>query len=129
MTVFGLGILGWLTGLVAYLAALALLYRQSISRGDLGSVVFSSLLAFAICYWLLYLPILGLARRWLPRSWMAWSLPVIGVLLGLLPTALIARFWGGSFRALLTPEALLFMILFTTVGLVVGAGFVHLKSR
>jgi hypothetical protein len=51
------------------------------------------------------------------------------MLLGIVPTALIARFRGGSLRALLTPEALLFYILLAVVGLVAGVGFTRLDSR
>jgi hypothetical protein len=35
MTVVQLGVAGWLAGLLAYLAALALLYGEWISSGDL----------------------------------------------------------------------------------------------
>jgi hypothetical protein len=41
----------------------------------------------------------------------------------------VARYWGGSLRALLTPEALLFYILFAVVGLVVGFGFTRLDPQ
>ncbi|MBM4183255.1 MAG: hypothetical protein FJ207_03410 [Gemmatimonadetes bacterium] len=124
MTVLRLGMRAWLIGLLAYIAALGILYGEwMISPGDLGAVVFSSLIVFWICYWLVYLPVLRLARRAAPRAWASWMYPVLGVLLGALPTAAIARYWSGSFRGLLTPEALLFFILFTAVGLVVGVGF------
>ena len=127
MTILRLGVFGWLAGLVAYIGALGILYGEwMISSGDFWSVVFSSLIAFWLCYWILYLPILRLARRVAPRAWAPWTYPVIGVLLGVLPTAAIARFWSGSFRGLFTPEALLFLILFTAVGLVVGVGFARL---
>jgi hypothetical protein len=129
MTVTQLGCAGWLAGLIAYHAALALLYGQSISRGDFWPVVINSLVAFGLCYWLLYLPILRAVRRWLPEPRSVWVFPVTGMLLGILPTALLARFWGGSLQALLTPEALLFYILFAVVGLVVGICFTRLDSR
>lgn len=129
MTVTQLGCVGWLAGLLAYLAALGLLYGEWISSGDLWSVVTTSLIAFGLCYWLLYLPVLRVLRRWLPGPRWVWVFPVVAMLLGILPTALIARFHGGSLRALLTPEALLFYILFAVVGLVVGIGFTRLASR
>ncbi len=129
MTVLQLGIAGWLAGVLAYLGALVILYRQWISGGDLQSVVLSSLVAFAVCYWLLYLPVLRAVRRWFPDPQWAWVFPFVAILLGLLPTALVARFWGGSLRALLTPEALLFLILFGVVGLVIGLGFTRLNSE
>ena len=129
MTAFRLGLLGWLTGLLTYLAALAIVYGEWISRGDLGAVVLGSLVAFALCYWLVYLPVLHTVRRWFPPAAGAWVYPAVAVLLGLLPTALIARFWGGSLRALLSPESLLFLVLFTAVGIVVGVGFTRLGPR
>jgi hypothetical protein len=129
MTVVQLGVAGWLAGLLAYLAALALLYRQSISSGDLWPVVVSSLVAFGLCYWLLYLPVLRAVRHWLPRPRWVWVFPLLAMLLGVLPTALVARYWGGSLRAMLTPEALLFYILFAVVGLVVGLGFTRLDRQ
>jgi len=126
MTVARLGFVAWAAGLLAYLGALALLYGQWISRGDLGAVVVWSLVAFGPCYWLIYLPVLRAVQRWLPHPRSARVFPAIAVLLGLLPTALIARVLGGSLRALLTPEALLFYVLFTVVGLVVGIGFTRM---
>jgi H+/Cl- antiporter ClcA len=116
-------------GLLAYPAALALLYGQSISSGDLWPVVVSSLVAFGLCYWLLYLPVLRAVRHWLPRPRWVWVFPLLAMLLGVLPTALVARYWGGSLRAMLSPEALLFYILFAVVGLVVGLGFTRLDRQ
>jgi hypothetical protein len=126
MTIVRLGLLGWLTGLFTYLAALAIVYGEWISRGDLGAVAFGSFVAFALCYWLVYLPVLRTVRRLLPPAAGHWVYPAVAILLGLLPTAMIARFQGGSLRALVTPEGLLFLILFTAVGIVVGLGFTRL---
>jgi hypothetical protein len=126
VSVLGLGIIAWLAGLFAYIGALALVYGQWIG-GDFQFVGFVSLVAFALCYWLLYLPVLRIARRLLPRHPPAWVFALIAILLGIVPTALIARFYGGSLRALVTPEAILFYVLFAVVGLVVGVGFTHLR--
>ena len=68
MTVLRLGLLGWIAGVLAYVLALALLYGEWLSPGDAGAVLFSSLIAFAVCYWLLYLPLLRLVRRLLGSS-------------------------------------------------------------
>ena len=129
MTVLQLGLAGWLAGLLAYLAALAILYRQGISGGDLRSVALTSLVGFGLCYWLLYLPVLRAVRRSLPHPQRAWVFPLVAMLLGILPTALVARFWGGSLRALRTPEAGLFYVLFGVVGLVIGLGFTRLDTE
>jgi hypothetical protein len=128
MTTVRLGIIAWLSGLVAYVGALGLLFGEWISRGDLLAAGFWSLVAFAVCYWLLYLPVLKLSRRLLPRWAPGWVYAVIATLLGIVPTALIARFLGGSFRALLTPEAFLYLILFGVLGLVIGIGFTRLDE-
>jgi hypothetical protein len=53
MTVAQLGCASWLAGLIAYLAALALLYGEWISSGDFWPVAITSLVAFGLCYWLL----------------------------------------------------------------------------
>src|SRR6478672_5752250 len=118
MTVLQLALAGWITGIVAYVGALALLYGQGLSRGDAGAVLFSSLIAFVLCYWLLYLPVLRLFRRSLGPRAPAWAFGLVACAIGLVPTALIARFYGGSWRALATPEASLFFIMFAAVGLV-----------
>jgi len=128
VTVLRLGVLGWLAGFVAYLAALGILYGQEISRGDLRFVVVITIVVFAVCYLLIYLPVLGGVRKLLPEPRARWVFPLVAVLIGLVPTAAIARFYGGSFRALMTPESLMFGIMFIAIGLVVGAGFPHLKA-
>jgi len=121
-------VLAWLAGLVAYIAALALLYGQWMSRGDFTSIIIASLVAFALCFWLVYLPALRAARRVLGKR-PAFVFPVIAMLLGIIPTALIARVWGGSYASLYTPEAVLFSIMFAAVGLVVGIGFARLPEN
>jgi hypothetical protein len=87
----------------------------------------TSLFAFALCFWLVYLPALRVARRVL-RKPPALVFSVIAMLIGIVPTALIAHVWGGSGESLFTPEALLFYIMFAAVGLVVGVGFAHLPE-
>jgi hypothetical protein len=129
MTLLQLSLAGWLAGLVAYLLGLGLIHGEWISWGDLVAVAFSSFIAFSLCYWLVYLPVLRLMRLLLSGSRPTWLFVVAAILLGVLPTALIARFFGGSFRAIFTPEAALFLILFTAVGLVVGFGYTRLLRR
>ena len=71
---------------------------------------------------------LRVLRRVLPLQAPAWPFAVVAVLIGVLPTALIARYWSGSFRTLMTPEASLFLVLFTAVGLTVGFGFPRIQT-
>ena len=96
MTTVRLGLKAWLAGLAAYIAALGLFWGEWISYGDLGAVARSSLVAFGLCYWLVYLPVLRVLRRVLPSQTPAWPFVLVAVLIGVLPTALIARYWGGS---------------------------------
>jgi hypothetical protein len=124
-----LGVAAWFAGLLSYVGALAIFYHQSLSPGDFPSVAVSSLIAFAICYYACYLPVLRGLRNLLHGTRPAWVFPVVAALVGLLPTALIARFWSGSFQAILSPEAGLFYVLFATVGLVLGLGFPYLDEN
>jgi drug/metabolite transporter (DMT)-like permease len=123
MKIIGVFLASWIVGLAAYLGSLALFYRQSISSGDLSSVLLSSLLAFALAFFALYLPVLLGVRRLLRGVRPLWAFPLLGVLLGVVPTALILFFWGGGLRSLLSPEASLFYSMFAVVGVVVGFGF------
>jgi hypothetical protein len=116
-------VVSWLGGLAAYLGSLALFYRQSISSGDLTAVLFSSLLAFAVAFFVLYLPALFAMRRWLRGVRPLWPFPFLAVLLGVVPTAVILFLSGGGVRSLASPEASLFYSMFGAVGIVVGFGY------
>ena len=124
-----LSVASWLAGIVSYLGALAVFYHQSISSGDLIAVVFWSLIAFAICSAALYFPALHGLRRLLHGVRPVWAFPVVAVLLGVAPTALILFVWGGGLRSLFSPEASLFYAMFLAVGLVFGFGFPCLYSN
>ena len=112
----------WLAGLVAYVGALGLLCGQSISSGDLSAVLFSSLLAFAVAFAALYVPVLSGLRRLLHGVRPLWPFPVVAALLGVIPTALIVFFGGGNLGALMSPEAGLFYLMFAAAGAVGGLG-------
>lgn len=116
----------WAVGLAAYLGSLAVFYRQSISSGDLSAVLFWSLLAFALAFFALYLPVLLGVRRLLRGVRPLWPFPLLAMLLGVVPTALILFFWGGGVRSLLSPEASLFYSMFAAAGVVAGFGFVFI---
>jgi hypothetical protein len=126
MKTIGIFLTSWVVGLAAYLGSLALFYRQSISSGDLSAVLFSSLLAFALVFFTLYLPVLLGVRRLLRGVRPRWPFPLIAILLGVVPTALIVCLWGGSIQSLLSPEATLFYSMFSAIGVVVGVGFVFI---
>lgn len=113
----------WMVGLAAYIGSLALFFGQSISLGDFTAVLFWSLLVFAVSFLVLYLPALSAMRRWLRGVRPLWPFPLLAVLLGVAPTALILVLLGGGIRSLASPEASLFYSMFGAVGIVVGSGY------
>ena len=121
-------IASWAIGLIAYVVSCALFYGQLIpmTSGDFRSVAFCSVFAFAVAFYLVYLPALLVLRRLLRGVHPAWPFPVLAILLGVLPTAMILFFWGGTLRSLLSSEATLFFAMFATVGLMVGIGFARM---
>jgi hypothetical protein len=123
-TVF-LFIASWLIGLCAYVGSCALFYRQtiSLSSADFRSAALYSFIAFAVAFCVVYLPSLLALRRLLHGVRPVWPFPLVAALLGVLPTALILFYWGGTLRSLLSPEASLFYAMFGAVGLIVGIGF------
>ena len=125
MKTLRLFIASWVIGLIAYVVSCALFYGQlvPITSGDFRSVAFCSVIAFAVAFYLVYLPALLALRRLLRGVHPAWPFPVLAVLLGVLPTAMILFFWGGTRRSLFSAEASLFHTMFTTVGLMIGIGF------
>jgi len=128
METLRLFVASWAIGLSAYLVCCGLFYGQfvPITSGDFRAVALSSLLAFAVAFYLVYLPALLVLRRLLRGVHPAWPFPVLAILLGVLPTAMILFFWGGTLRSLLSSEATLFFAMFATVGLMVGIGFARM---
>jgi hypothetical protein len=79
---------------------------------------------------LVYLPSLYGLRHLLHGVRPGWPFPLLAVLLGIVPIAVIFSIWGGlSFRVLTSPEASLFYAMFAVVGLVVGFGFTRIHRR
>jgi hypothetical protein len=122
-------LVSWVVGLAAYVGALALFYRQSISSGDLTAVLFWSILAFAVAFFALYLPALHAMRRWLRGVRPLWPFPLLAVLLGVVPTTAIVFFFsGGDVRSLASAEATLFYSMFGAAGIVVGLGYAFVMT-
>lgn len=121
----------WLIGLCAYAGSCALFYRQTISlaSADFRSVVLYSFIAFAVAFCVVYLPSLLALRRLLHGVRPVWPFPVVAALLGVLPTALVLFYWGGTLRSLLSPEASLFYSMFGAVGIIVGIGFTRIYGH
>jgi hypothetical protein len=122
-------VVAWVVGVVAYIGALAVLFRQSISFGDFIAVLVGSAVAFALAFITLYLPALFGLYRMLGGVRPAWAFSVLAMVLGLAPTALIVFYWGGGLRGLISCEASLFYIMFSVVGLIIGLGYVRIHRK
>lgn len=114
--------LAWAVGVATYLAGLYMIWGQTVG-GDLAAVMIWSLLAVTIAFPTAYVPVLSGLRRLLGGYRPLFAFPLAGALVGILPTAWILFTWGGGFRALVSPEAGLFFLLFGALGLVLGVGF------
>lgn len=124
MRIILVGIVSWLAGVTAYFGALALAYGERMTwGGDTTAVLFWSAIMFGFTFAVLYLPLLLAVRRKLHGVCPPWPFPLVGVAIGVVPIALIVFFNGGDVRALLSPEAFLFGVMFGVIGLVVGIGF------
>ena len=122
-------IAAWVAGLCAYLGALGALYHESISRGDLGAVALWSVIAYLVCLAAIYFPVLLGLRRMLGGSRPLWPFPLVAMLSGIAPTAIIVAVYGGRPADLLSHEAVLFYAMFGAVGLVLGLGVPRLYPR
>jgi hypothetical protein len=118
-------LVSWFAGLVAYFGALYLRYGEvpATVSGDFAAVLFWSVVAFAIAYVALYLPVLGWIARRRGGTRPLWPFAVAAVAAGIVPTALILVANGGGLHALASPEAQLFYVMFVTIGIVVGIGY------
>ena len=124
MRIILVAIVSWIAGVTAYFGAWALVYGERMTwGGDTTAVLFWSAVMFGFTFVVLYLPLLLAMRRMLHGVRPSWPFPAVAVAIGVVPTALIAFFNGGDMRALLSPEAFLFGVMFGVIGLVVGVGF------
>jgi hypothetical protein len=106
-------------GSIAYIFALRLIWKQDIG-GEYASVVFAALTSLLVAYPLAYLPILKLLKRRLHGTKPYAVFPFCGILLGVIPVAIINLRWNFGLRAMLSPESQLFYIYFLVVGSVIG---------
>jgi hypothetical protein len=120
MRILGAALAAWLAGLAAYELLLRIVWKQT-TGGDWAAVAFWSAIAWALAAPLVYVPALVLLRKLLGGFRPMVLFPLLAAFLGVAPTALIAVRWGGNLRALATPEAALFLGMFTVVGLVFGS--------
>jgi hypothetical protein len=136
-----IAVVAWIAGLVAYLAALRIGWDQSISSGDLVAVVQSSLIAWAITYAFVYVPVLQRVGRSLAPVLRFCVLPLVALPLGLVavtlvllclavPAGLLGFGWSSlSPSFFLSPEASLFYWFFAGSGVVAAIGIACLQSR
>jgi len=123
-----LAVLSWVAGLVIYLLALGIIYGESISIGDVGAVAFWSAIICLIAIPLVYAPAMFVTRYLLNGVNPAGVYPLVGVLVSIFPVILLWALQGGFdmgsiFSTLLSPESLLFSLLFAGTGVVFGLGF------
>ena len=118
-------LVSWFVGLVGYFGALYLVHDEfpATLSGDFAAVLFWSVVAFAVAYVVVYLPLLGWIARRLGGTRPLWPFPVAAVAAGIVPTAVIVVANGGGLRALASPEAQLFYVMFIATGIVVGTGY------
>jgi hypothetical protein len=124
-------VLSWIAGMAAYLVALWILWRQTVSLPE--SMSLAGLLAFALMIAVpsLYLPVMYLVKKRRGGTHPASVFALVGCLLGAIPLVIIFVLHGGlvigawesSLRRLLSPEAQLLYVMFITVGVVIGYGF------
>lgn len=128
-------LVSFLAGALTYLATLAVVWGERISRGDLTAVLLWNGVAYALVglpLLLLVFLVLHLVRRYGLKSQArlaVWTLPLLGALLGLAPTYALVRFWGGGLRTLAEPEAFLFYSFFGASGACFGLGWWWLFER
>jgi hypothetical protein len=121
-----ISVLSWLAGLVAYLTALSVLWRQTISPGDLQAVAFWSSLAAVVAIAMVYVPVMFALRERLRTTsgwnWLLYTL--VGVALGGLEVLFIAVVWSRDvLGSLFSPEARLFLWMSVAFGGAFGSGF------
>lgn len=120
--------IAWLCGVAAYLAALALVWGQTMSGGDAAAVLFWSAVATALVVPIVYWPALVALARLLKGYRPFWAFPITAVALGVVPTAFILLMVGGRPRDLASAEASLFYCMFGVVGIVLGSAFAFRRS-
>ena len=126
---FLLCVVAWIAGILAYIGALAALYRQSISSADFIAVLIWSAVGFVLAFLIIYLPALFSLRRVLGGVRPAWPFPLLAALLGIAPTAFVLFYWGGDLRSLISHEASLFYVMFSVVGIIIGLGYVRIHHQ
>jgi hypothetical protein len=125
MQIVIVAVIAWLVGVVTYFAALLFVFGERPAwSGDTRAVLFWSVLMFSVLFFVLYMPVLRGIKRMLRGVRPLWPFPLAAGGLGVVPIALIAFLNGGDARSIISPEAVLFYVMFAAAGLVAGVGFV-----
>jgi hypothetical protein len=116
----------WAVGIAVYVLALAVLYHQRIGRGDLIPILYSAALPSLVAIVVVDLPVLLVLRRAVGGRPATALFALAAALLGIVPTSIVVLYHGGSLRQLASPEARLFLYMFSAMGMVFGAGFARI---
>jgi hypothetical protein len=137
-----LGLIAWVSGVIAYTAALALVWNEGSAVAEVLGLAISSLMVFAAVYAFIYLPVLLWLRRRLAGSLHVWLLPlaslplsIVGVAFVWLSVSVPAALLGFEVSLssapafFISPEASLYYWLFGVAGVVIAVGIAILHSR
>lgn len=131
----GIALASFFVGGGVYLLVLGGLWGEKISRGDLTAVLFwhgTAYVTVGLPLCVIFFLVIQLTRRFIfhaGRSMPIWILPLLGALLGWVPTYALVRVWGGGLSMLTRPESLLFFSFFGASGAALGLGWWWLFSR
>lgn len=120
--------LAWLCGIGTYAAAMLLSYNQIMSGGDFRSVAVWSAILLLIVVPYVYWPILSLTHLLLNGFRPVWVFPVVGMVLGIVPSALFLFRWGGRMIDFYSSEMVLMHGLFAVAGCVLGLAFAVFRA-
>ena len=115
-------LVAWVAGLATYFLAGAVIWSQRISPGDVRAAVFASLAAISLTVAIGYGPVMFMMRKYEFFRRRAWTFPFAGAGIAVLPLCAVGSLSGGR-GAFLSPEALLFWLMFGVFGGVFGLGF------
>ncbi len=125
---FVFAILSFVAGSVVYIVYIGLRYGQWVGSGDFGVALCCGLFSYATVAVPVWTGVMALARvelsyRAVPDHW-RWIIHLaLPPIVAILPTAGTTFILGGTPRAVLSPEGLSFLVLFTAAGATFGAGW------
>jgi hypothetical protein len=115
-------LVSWVAALAMFVGVLKFGYHDG--SNDFGALTLWSSIALALAVPLAYLPALEILRRAIGGTTPAVAFPIVGALLGIVPTTIICWFFSGGFAGLLSQTAFWFDVLFGVFGFIFGGCFV-----